>query len=103
MSEEQVIVRATAAYVAYSWFMGRVVLPAFPASREAAFDTAWLVQVLSGPGVGLAGGHGVEVWLFASIVCLPLLWGALLAGSPTGRWTCAAALVALWSGTGLLL
>lgn len=103
MSEAQVIARATAAYVAYSWFMGRVVLPAFPAQGGGAFDTAQLVQVLAGPSVGLGGGHGVEVWLLGSLVCLPLLWGALVPGSRVGRRVCAGALAILWGATGVLL
>ena len=91
---------AVFAYFAYSAFWGVVVLKSI--RLNARNPTDLVLTALAGPSIGLSGGHGAELWLFASLFAIPLLCVIVTREASTrSRQVCAGTLAILWAVLGL--
>lgn len=104
MSCSRKIFISTSIYLVYSLFFGLIVSDAYLAIGSGRNEISTLVlALLSGPSLGLGRGHGAELWIFASVFCLPLLWIFLVVKARLLKAVCAFFFLIVWFAFGWFL
>ena len=91
----RVILQSTLWYALYSVVGGL--------SKTALVDPPLVYSLIAGPSVALGMSHGAEFFLYATLICLPCLWGVVLARSSVPRGLLAAVFCLVWGGFGLFM
>lgn len=98
----KLIAISTAGYFVYSIIWAAIFSVEFHSGGRRLIDAPLIFSIFAGPAVTLSSTHGAEIWLFATIICLPLIWGVVLQKKLLFKITFAWILAIMWFGLGYL-
>lgn len=90
-------------YLGYSLFVGALLSRAFHSNGPKLIDAPLVFSLIAGPSVALSTTHGAEIYLLATLICLPCAWGIVLLKPPLARGLCAAIFLLVWCGLGIFM
>lgn len=97
------VMKSTALYIAYSIVGGVLVMGRFHSAGPKLIDAPLWLSVLAGPSVVLSTTHGLEIYLFASLICLPCVWGFAIVRQPLVKLLLGIAFLLVWGAFGVFL